>query len=446
MSKIAIVGTGISGLAAAYLLSRRHDVTVYEKQSRIGGHSRTVNVVHGDRTIAVDTGFIVFNEENYPNLTALFRRLGVRAKNSDMSFAVTVGDGRFEWGAKNLSAIFAQKRNLFRPGFLKLFAEVMRFNRSALDQVGRHPEMTVGDLLRRMRLSNGFCRHYLLPMAGAIWSCPPRQMLEYPARSLIQFFANHNLLSMTGQPQWLTVDGGAQTYVDRIACELGTRIRTNCGVTSISRDGRGARIIDTAGESSRYDSVVLACHSDEALGLLHDSEGKERAALNTIRYQPNTVVLHKDPSFMPKRKAAWASWVYHSDGTGDEAAISVTYWMNSLQGIDRRYPLFVTLNPSKPIAPEDTFDRHEFAHPVLDFAAVRAQAAIKSIQAQRNTWFCGAWLGHGFHEDGLVSAMDVAENLGVVAPWRQQTPTFDHIPLRPQAVPAPGDEAYAYGT
>ncbi|HVP85177.1 MAG TPA: FAD-dependent oxidoreductase [Rhizomicrobium sp.] len=417
MEKIAVIGTGIAGLSAAYLLNRSYEVTVYEKEARLGGHSRTVDVRHGDRTIAVDTGFIVFNEQNYPNLTALFRHLDVPVKKSDMSFALTVGNGWLEWGAKDLAAILGQRRNLIRPQFIKLFADVMRFNKDALAEVKRAPDVSVGGLLQRMGLGDWFRRHYLLPMAGAIWSCPPCQMLEFPASSLVQFFANHNLLSVSGQPQWMTVDGGSQKYVERLAASLEGQVRVACGAVRVERTARGARVTDASGETRAYDEVVLACHSDEALALLTDASAEERAALGAIRYQPNRAVLHKDESFMPKRKACWASWVYHSDGAGEEPAISVSYWMNNLQGIDKRYPLFVTLNPAKPIAPEDTFDTHLFAHPVFDFAAMRAQTDIMAMQGARNTWFCGAYLGYGFHEDGLKSGMKVAEMLGAPAPW-----------------------------
>ncbi|HVZ69376.1 MAG TPA: FAD-dependent oxidoreductase [Rhizomicrobium sp.] len=417
MEKIAVIGTGISGLSAAYLLNRSYDVTVYEKERRLGGHSRTVEVRHGDRTIAVDTGFIVFNEQNYPNLTALFRLLDVPVKKSDMSFALTVGNGWLEWGAKDLTAMLAQRRNLLRPKFLKLFADVMRFNKDALAEVQRAPDVNVAGLIQRMGLGDWFRRHYLLPMAGAIWSCPPCQMLEFPASSLVQFFANHNLLAMSGQPKWMTVEGGARTYVERLSASLEGRVQTACGAVRVERTARGARVTDARGETRVYDEVILACHSDEALALLADPSAEERAALGAIRYQPNRAVLHRDESFMPKRKACWASWVYHSDGAGDEPAISVTYWMNNLQEIDKRYPLFVTLNPAKPIAKEHTFDTHVFAHPVFDFAAMRAQKEIMKMQGTRNTWFCGAYLGYGFHEDGLKSGMNVAELLGAPAPW-----------------------------
>lgn len=435
MEKIAIIGTGISGLSAAYFLSSYYDVTVYEKQPRLGGHSRTLNIVHTDRPISVDTGFIVFNERNYPNLTALFRHLDVPVKKSDMSFALTIGNGWLEWGAKDLTSILGQRRNLLRPRFLKLFADVLRFNKDAMAEVARAPNVSVEGLIQRMGLGDWFKRHYLLPMAGAIWSCPPCQMLEFPASSLVHFFANHNLLAASGQPQWLTVEGGAQTYVERLAAALGTRIRTGCGAAQVTRTARNARVVDESGEARIYDEVIFACHSDEALALLQDPTDVERDALSAIRYQPNVAVLHKDASFMPKRKRCWASWVYHSDGAGDEPAISVTYWMNNLQGIDPRYPLFVTLNPAKPIAAADTFNTHLFAHPVFDFAAMRAQEMLKAMQGQRNTWFCGAYLGHGFHEDGLVSALNVAERLGVSAPWATGRTVPKTVAVRPRTAP-----------
>jgi uncharacterized protein len=423
MNKIAIIGTGISGLSAAYLLQQRHAVTVYERQDRLGGHSRTLNVSYGDRKIAVDTGFIVFNERNYPNLTALFRHLGVPIKNSDMSFALTVADGWLEWGAKDLAAIIAQRRNLLRPRFLKLFADVLRFNRDAVREVEAAPDLSVDGLIRRMGLGDWFRRHYLLPMAGAIWSCPPRQMLKFPASSLIHFFANHNLMSFSGQPQWLTVDGGAQIYVDRMASLLGDRVRIDSGAVRVRRQYGHVEITDTRGEKEVYDNVVFACPSDQAEALLgSDATTAERDALGAIRYQANVAVLHKDPSFMPKRKACWASWVYHSDGVGD----------------------FVTLNPAKPIAPADVFDVHECAHPVFDFGALAAQQALKAMQGVKNTYFCGAYLGHGFHEDGLVSAMRVAEQLGVRAPWAKDVGTIPRS-AAPNRLPPFAEAVFALG-
>jgi predicted NAD/FAD-binding protein len=442
MARIAVIGTGISGLAAAYLLHEQHDITVYEKDARPGGHSRTLTVRHGDRDIAVDTGFIVFNEPNYPNLTALFRHLGVEAKDSDMSFGLTVDNGRLEWGAKSLSAVFGQKINLLRPKFLKLVFDVLRFNAQVEAAVENAPDMTLGALLTHMRLGDRFKRNYLLPMAGAIWSCPPRQMLEFPARIFVRFFANHCLLSLTGQRQWRTLEGGSQTYVERLIAPFVDRVLTDCGAARITRHGDAVEVRDTRGETRHFDQVVFACHADEALALLADPNDQERRALGSIRYQRNLAILHSDPRLMPRNKPCWASWVYHADGDGEEPEISVTYWMNSLQGIDERYPLFLTLNPNKEIAEDKIFDRHIFDHPVFDFGALAGQAALRQMQGVRNTWFCGAHLGHGFHEDGLVSAMRVAEALGAPAPWSEAAAEKVRAGFRPVV---PGDLPAAAG-
>ncbi len=421
MAKIAIIGTGISGLSAAYLLNEQHDITIYEKEPVIGGHTRTLTVRYGERTIPVDTGFIVYNERNYPNLTALFRHLGVVTKASDMSFALTVCDGRLEWGAQSVNAIFGQRRNLVRPEFYRLFREAMRFNAKAVSAVNQNPGVSLGQLIACMRLSDAFRRYYLLPMAGAIWSCPPRQMLEFPAETFVRFFANHGLLAVSGQPQWRTVSGGAQNYVERLTMFFKTRIRTNCAVSKVTRKDNTVEIVDQYGHCEKFDEVVFASHSDETLKTLTDATAAEREALGAIGYQRNRVILHKDPQFMPKQKRCWASWVYHSDGTGDEAAITVSYWMNRLQSIDQRYPLFVTLNPAREIPQEHIFDEHEFHHPVFDRAALVAQEQLKLMQGRNRTWFCGAYLGHGFHEDGMVSAINIAEQLGTTVPWHTQS-------------------------
>jgi len=436
MSKIAIIGTGISGLAAAYLLHPRHDITVYEKNGRLGGHSRTVTVRHGERIIPVDTGFIVFNERNYPNLTALLRRLGVAFKPSDMTYALSVGGGRLEWGAKSLNTIFGQRRNLVRPRFLKLFAEVMRFNSEVVERVRRTPGITLGELIDTMGLSGWFKHYYLLPMAGAIWSARPEQMLAFPAQVFVTFFENHSLLSLSGQPQWLTIDGGSERYVEALGEPFRHRVRLGCAATRVVRGVGGVSVVDQSGDERHYDHVVFACHSDEALALLgDDADDTERNALGAIKYQPNVAVLHRDPRFMPKRRRCWASWNYHSDGRGDEAAISLTYWMNSLQGIDPAYPLFVTLNPPEPIDKAQTFDTHLFHHPVFDTAAMAAQKRIAATQGRRNTWFCGAYMRHGFHEDGLVSAMAVADALGAPAPWTSRK-LRDNVHPPSERVPA----------
>lgn len=417
MANIAIIGSGIAGLSAAYLLQAKHSVTLYEKEPRLGGHSRTITVKHGDRIIPVDTGFIVFNERNYPNLTALFARLGVKVKNSDMTYAFTMRDGWFEWGAKDLNTIFGQRRNLLRPWFVNLFREVMRFNGEVVRRVASEPAITLGDLVDAMGLSEKFKRYYLLPMAGAIWSCPPRQMMKFPAQVFVNFFDNHSLLSMEGQPQWLTVDGGSQQYVQKMAAALNRRALVNCAAARVERHKNVVRIVDANGREGHFDHVVFACHTDQTLALLGDASEMERKALSAIRYQENLAILHKDPRFMPKRRRCWSSWNYHSSNDGDDDAVTLTYWMNRLQSIDERYPLFVTLNPATQVAEADIFDTYTFHHPVFDAAAIVAQGALTRMQGERHTWFCGAYMRHGFHEDGLLSAMAVAERLGARAPW-----------------------------
>lgn len=422
MANIAIIGSGIAGLSAAYLLQDKHTVTLYEKEPRLGGHSRTVTVKYGDQIIPVDTGFIVFNRRNYPNLTALFARLGVNVKNSDMTYAFSTGNGRLEWGAKDFNTIFGQRSNLARPSFLRLLREVMRFNREVVARVANSPDITLGHLIDQMGLSDNFKRHYLLPISGAIWSCPPQQMLQFPAQLFVTFFDNHGLLAMSGQPQWLTVDGGAQQYVQRLAAALKRRPMNGVGAARVERTATGARILDTEGNDTAFDHVVFACHPDQALALLADPNDAERQALGAIRYEKNVAFLHKDARFMPKRRRVWSAWNYHAAAGSEDAPVTLTYWMNKLQSIDQRYPLFVTLNPAAPIADADIFDQTIFHHPVFDTMAIRAQHELSAMQGQRRTWFCGAYMRHGFHEDGLVSAMAVAEKLGVVAPWIAQQP------------------------
>jgi len=419
MAKIAIVGSGISGLGAAYLLHPRHDIVVYESDSRIGGHSRTVTVNYGDRTIPVDTGFIVFNERNYPNLTGLFRHLGVPVQPSTMGFAATILNGWLEWGSQRLSSIFAQRRNLIRPAFYRFIRDVMRFNALALATAEASPGMTLGGLIDRLKLGRWFQDYYILPMGGAIWSCAPSRILSFPALTFTRFFANHGLLTVRGQPQWYTVTGGSQEYVRRLTQSFVHKIKTGCGAARIVRRGGSVDITDTQGVTETYDHVILACHADVAKKLLADQSAEETDFLGSFRFQDNRAVLHRDRAVMPKREAAWASWVYRADGIDDEHAITVSYWMNSLQGIDRRYPLFVTLNPTMQIPPDMIFDEYNFRHPIFDAPAIDAQSKIETVQGIRNTWFCGAYLRHGFHEDGLASAVNVAARLGAHPPWER---------------------------
>jgi predicted NAD/FAD-binding protein len=417
MARLAVIGTGVSGLTVAYLLAAFHDITVYEKDRRPGGHTRTVTVRHEGRSIPVDTGFIVFNKPNYPHFNAMLRHLGVPVHESNMTFAASIQDGWFEWGAENLNTVFGQRRNFFRPAFYAVCRDVMHFNAKAVETVERHPGLTLEGLIRKLDLGEWFRRYYILPMGGAIWSCPLSQMLEFPARTFVRFFQNHGLLAFTGQPQWYTVTGGAQNYVDRLTRSYADRIRTGCGVRGVMRLGDGIKVTDQKGHSEIFDHVVFACHGDEALHALTDADEMERRALGAFRYQKNDMVLHKDASVMPKRRRCWAAWNYRSEGEGEDAAVSVSYWMNRLQGIDRSCPVFVTLNPSRPIAHEHVFDRHVFDHPVFDAGAIAAQSRLQAMQGMRNTWFCGAHLRHGFHEDGVWSAVNVAQRLGAKIPW-----------------------------
>jgi len=435
MARIAIIGTGISGLGSAYLLNPDHEITVYEKAPRIGGHSRTVAVDYDGRAIPVDTGFIVFNRPNYPNLSGLFSHLGVPSHASDMTFAASIRDGWLEWGAKDLGAVIGQRRNLLRPKFGLLVRDVMIFNARAQNMVERHPELSLEGLIHKLGLGDWFRRYYLLPMSGAIWSCPPCEMMNFPARTLVRFFANHHLLSVTGQPQWRTVTGGSQEYVRRLTAPFAHRIRVNCGAVAVTRQEGKVQVKDSQGGFESYDQVVMACHGDETQALLKDSDRDEQAVLSAFRYQKNRAVLHRDPSLMPRRRRCWASWVYSSDGDFFHPKITVTYWMNLLQGIDQNYPLFVSLNPKRDIPEALIFDEAEFDHPLFDQAAIAAQSRIAALQGRRGTWYAGAHLGHGFHEDGLASAVWVARTLGAAIPWDKVIGAPQQKPRQPVLLP-----------
>ena len=423
MAHIAIIGSGISGMGAAYLLHRGgHTITVYEKADTVGGHTRTRTVDYAGTSIAVDTGFIVYNEPNYPNLIGLFRELGVPTKKSDMSFAITVDDGRFEWGARSINAVFGQRQNLLRPDFYCLIRDVIRFNARALTAAEHNPNLTLGALLEELGLGRAFCDYYLLPMGGAIWSCPPQTMLDFPAATFVQFFKNHGLLSFRGQHQWYTVHGGAREYITRLIAPWRDRIRTHCAVVGVERHEDHVTVRDNSGNCERYDEVVFACHANETLGMLRDATEQERTILGAFTYQRNTAYLHRDLHVMPKRKRCWASWVYQTELSGaateKQRGIGVTYWMNSLQSIDEKFPLFVTLNPARPIDPSLVFDTHVFEHPVFTSATLHAQTQLPHIQGKQRSWFCGAYTRYGFHEDGLLSAVNIARAKGVSIPWQ----------------------------
>ena len=416
--RICVVGSGISGASAAWALAD-HDVTLFEAESRAGGHTATVDVDYDGRHVAVDVGFIVYNELNYPNLTALFSHLGVTTHESSMGFSLSLGGGRREWSGESYRSIFAQRRNIVSPSFLRMLHEIQRFNRecTADRDAGRLGHDTIGQYLRRKRFSSGFRDNYLIPMAAAIWSTPRVRMLDFPAATFITFFENHRLIHAE-RPAWRTVSGGSRTYLDKLLAPLEGRVRTSCPVHAITRTVNGV-LVEADGVTERYDAVIIATHTDQALAILADPTPIERRILSSIAYRPNRVVLHRDPRLMPKRRAAWSSWNYlRSDSDEGEAEVCVTYWMNRLQGIDEAMPLFVSLNPNVEPREHLVFGEWSFSHPQFDSVAISAKTQLDYIQGYRGTLFAGAWTGHGFHEDGLRSGLEAAEALGGAVPWR----------------------------
>jgi predicted NAD/FAD-binding protein len=408
--RIAVIGAGISGMGAAHLLSKNHSVVLFEEEGRLGGHARTVVAGrNGDQP--VDTGFIVFNYATYPNLTKLFAELGVPVAKSDMGFGVSIDGGRMEYALRNLDSLIARRRNAVTPAFWRMVRDILRFNKKAED-LAADPKMTIGQLLEALGTGPWFRDYYILPFSGAIWSTPTQDILDFPAQALVRFFKNHGLLDPNGNHQWYTVDGGSVQYVSRLATSLerrGVDIRLSAGVAAVRRTGTGAEVRTKGADWDGFDEVVFATHSDTTLSLLSDATGVERTALSAIRYQPNEAVLHADTTVMPQRRSAWASWVYTEEKGAPRDRIGVSYWMNSLQPIPMTDPMFVTLNPSRPIRDELIYDQVTFAHPVYDVAALAAQSTVRAINGQNRTWFCGAWMKNGFHEDGIASAVDVVE-------------------------------------
>lgn len=411
--RIAVIGAGISGMGAAYHLADFHRVTLFEAEPRLGGHARTVVAgKRGDQP--VDTGFIVFNYANYPNLTKLFAALDVPVTKSDMSFAASIGGGRIEYGLRSLGALFAQKRNIANPGFLRMLRDLMRFNAEA-ERVATDSTITLGELMDQMQMGRWFRDYYLTPISGAIWSTPKEEIMDFPAQALVRFFRNHHLMQTTGQHQWWTVKGGSIEYVTRLEQALLVKdvdIRVATPIKAVKRSALGAEIL-CEGHWDVFDEVVFATHSDDSLAMLADPTPQESAALGAVRYQPNTAVLHADARAMPTRRATWSSWNYTERQGHEGGPIDLTYWMNCLQPIPESDPLFVTLNSRAPIDDRLIYDTAEFRHPVYDLAALAAQGAVRAMNGQNNTWFCGAWMKNGFHEDGYASALDVVEAIAL---------------------------------
>ncbi len=417
---IAIIGSGISGLSCAYFLSEKFDVKVFEKNSYFGGHSNTVEIDYLGKKIAVDTGFIVFNHQTYPNLKAFFELMKVDYEKSNMSFAVKIDNSRLEYSGTSLATVFSQTKNILNFRFIGMLLDIVKFNKKAESILEKEfdPKYTLKNLVDDLNLGDYFKKYYLLPMSGAIWSCPLEKMLAYPAQSFVRFFKNHGLLTVSNQPQWFTVRGGSKEYVKKIINKVGQEnFLLNNEVISVNRKDQKILVKSKNNESS-FDHVIFACHGDQALQILKNPEKVEKEILSNFKYQPNLAVLHRDISVMPKSKKTWSSWVYSNNQNSNSSDIAVSYWMNNLQNIDHNYPLFVTLNPNQPIDSDKIFAKFNYDHPIFDSDAISAQEKISEIQGSNGIYFCGAYQKYGFHEDGISSAISVINKLGIFAPWQ----------------------------
>ena len=416
MQRIAIVGSGIAGLGAAWLLDSVAEVTVFEAANRAGGHANTV--MAGDQP--VDTGFIVLNDRNYPNFEGLLAALDVPTRDSDMSFAVSIGQGAIEWAGDSWRTLFAQKSRAFDPRHWRMIADIVRFNRQARQLIATDalPSMSLGEFLDRNDYSDAFAARYLLPMAAAIWSTPTANMRDFPVGAFMHFFNNHGLLELSNRPQWKTIVGGSQRYVQAIARRLGAGLRLACPVARVRRDDAGAYVTLRSGETETFDSVIFACHADQTRRILADASTRERALLSAFGFQPNRAILHSDVALMPRRRGVWASWNYLADRDAvDDQRVAVSYWMNRLQSIPGARQYIVSLNPLTEPDPQHVIREIEYDHPVFDGDAIAAQKRLDEIQGVNRAWFCGAWTAYGFHEDGLASGVRVARALGATVPW-----------------------------
>jgi len=422
--KIAVVGAGIAGIGSAWLLSPSHDVDVYEAETWLGGHARTMDVTAGGQTFPIDAGFMVFNRRTYPNLIRFFERLGVRAHDADMSFSVQIAEDNIEWAGSSLGSVFAQPKNLANPRFLRMLTDIARFSRQA-DALMADPtvdELTLGQLLEREGYSGGFTDWYLIPMGDAIWSTPPGEMLDYPASTFLRFCDNHGLLHISGKPQWLSVDGGARTYVEAASKTFSGEVFDAEPAERIERAATGVTV-HTARRSRHYDAVVLASHPPQSRMLLGDAIAPvEREVLGAFEYWPNDVVIHSDESFMPKSRKAWASWNWYSGSVeADKKMLMLSYRLNTLQHLPDGVPSVIeTLNRDHEPAEDSVFARMVFDHPMYSRAAIKAQRRLQQIQGTDGVYYAGAWTRYGFHEDGMLSGVRVAEMLGAPLPWAEE--------------------------
>jgi len=411
--KIAVIGSGIAGLTSAYLLQRRHDITVFEASDWVGGHTHTVDIEKNHESHAIDTGFIVFNDWTYPNFIALLKRLGVKYKPTEMSFSVSDARSGVEYNGNNLNSLFAQRRNLLSPGFWGMLRDILKFNRQAVADLHDgtiDATTTLGDYLRSEGYGARFVEHYIVPMGAAIWSMPQAQMLGFPLQFFVRFFKNHGLLSVTNRPQWHVVEGGSSRYIGPLTAGFADRIRLTSPVTRVERDAEGVTLHSHHGVE-RFDRVVFACHSDQALQMLAVPSGQEQQILGALPYAMNQVVLHTDAGRLPKRRLAWASWNYRLGEKADGLA-AVTYDMNILQGLQSATTFCVSLNQNEYIDPATVLGRYDYAHPQFSLAGIAAQARWQELQGPNNSYFCGAYWANGFHEDGVTSGLRVAQQFG----------------------------------
>ncbi len=404
---IAIIGSGISGLSAAYFLSEKYQIKLYEKNNYLGGHSNTVIVDYNSKKIPVDTGFIVFNHQTYPNLKKFFELLEVKCQKSNMSFSVKIDNGRFEYAGTNLATVFAQVKNAFNPKFWQMLRDILLFNKKAQEVLNQkfNPDYTLQKFLDDLGVRSYFREFYLLPMSGAIWSCPTETMLNYPAQSFVRFVKNHGLLTVSEQPQWFSVEGGSMEYVKKISAKIKDAASLDDQVTAVERQDNGKVLVRSKKGEELFDFVLFALHGDQVLNILKNPTKEEREVFSCFKYQENVAVLHRDSSLMPKSKRAWASWVYEKNSHAESLSngISVTYWMNNLQNIDKN----------------KVFGKFNYEHPIFDSCAIGAQEKISSIQGNDRLYFCGAYQKYGFHEDGISSALEAINKLEVFAPWQK---------------------------
>ena len=415
--KIGVIGSGVSGLVSALTLQEKFEVSLFEKNSKLGGHSNTVTIEQENKKYSVETGFIVLNDKNYPIFTSLLKHLNIGVNNSSMSFSVSVDKGQFEYSSSYIG-LLGQTKNIIDPKYWGMLRDINYFYTNALRDVKDCPDNeTLGQFLKRFNYSNKFIDYHLVPMTASIWSCPTKSILNFPIKSLLVFFENHKLLNIYNRPKWSTVNKGSREYVKKIQSLLKGNIYTNAKVNKISKSKEGIRVHYQDGIKT-FDKVILACHADQSSEILIENFSEEANLLKDFKYQKNTSILHSDINFMPKRKSVWSSWNYITE-TGNSGNLSITYWMNELQGINSSKPILLSLNPKILPNPDLIYGQYSYSHPILDNNAINIQKKLSSIQGKNNLWFCGAWTGFGFHEDGVKSAVEIANSHNIDLPWFQ---------------------------